>query len=128
MRCPGCNVENAAEASRCGSCGSPLRPPRQPARRRGVEEVHQALRGTGAETSWAARQAYRVCVLGLIPGLGLLLGPAAVVLGSLTYLGKFDKPLDPRAQNLAWGSVLLGALIALTNWLGLTLMILGLRG
>jgi hypothetical protein len=89
-----------------------------------VQEAHPGL-GAEAETNRAAQWAYRVCVLGLIPGLGLVLGPAAVVLGGWVHRGKPD--LDPTARTLAGASVLLGTLIALTNWLGLALMILGLR-
>jgi hypothetical protein len=57
-------------------------------------------------------RAFRVAVYGMLPPLGLALGPAAVVLGALAlWRGKADP----------------AALLALTSWLGAVLMIVGWR-
>jgi hypothetical protein len=128
MRCPGCNTENAPGTSRCGSCGATL----GPARRKGAGR-HGPAEGTdtappadGEGTDRAALRAYRVAVLGLIPGLGLLLGPLAVVLGTAARRRGRSDP-DFTAQTHAAASVVLGALAAATNWLGVALMAWGWR-
>jgi hypothetical protein len=74
----------------------------------------------------SAVRAYRVSTIGLIPGLGLFFGPAAVVLGLVARRRGRGDP-DFKGANLAAAAILLGAALALTNWLGLTLMVLGLR-
>jgi hypothetical protein len=71
-----------------------------------------------------ARLAYYLALAGLVPGLGLLLGPAAAVLGALARRRGRSDP-DFTAQGPARGAVLLGLLLALTNWVGLVLMVLG---
>src|SRR5947209_8439390 len=101
MRCPACNAENAREAARCASCAGPLAAPRRKApRRRAVAEENDTPFGAPAEgTNGAALRAYRVSVLGLVPGLGLLLGPAAVVLGGLARRrGKTDPDFTAHAH------------------------------
>jgi hypothetical protein len=70
----------------------------------------------------AARRALRHGVLGLVPGLGLLLGPLAVVLGVVAERrGKADPTFA--AQAHARAAVLLGLALTLTNWVGLALMV-----
>ncbi|HEY7313397.1 MAG TPA: hypothetical protein VH643_28870 [Gemmataceae bacterium] len=73
----------------------------------------------------AAWRAYRVALWALVPGLGLVLGPAAVVLGWLAMRGAGD---DASARNRAKASFLLGALVALTQWVGFALMFYGWKG
>ena len=124
MRCPACKAENADEAAACGTCGAPLT--RRP-RRRGVAEESDTPFSPRTEASnRAALRAYRLCVLGLVPGLGLALGPLAMVLGGLARArGRTDPDFTARGPALA--AVLLGGLITLTNWLGLALMGWGLH-
>jgi hypothetical protein len=128
MRCPSCNTENAPETSRCGSCGAALGPARpKGARRRGpAEETDTPCSADAEGTNRAALRAYRVAVLGLVPGLGLLLGPLAVVLGTAARRRGRSDP-DFTARSHAAASVVLGALTAATNWLGVALMVRGLR-
>jgi hypothetical protein len=128
MRCPACDTENVSETPRCSSCGSPLRPARRRRgrRRHAAEETVAPSPALAAANHRAALRAYRVSVLGLIPGLGLLLGPLAVVLGAAVRRRVHSDP-DLGVQNLATASVVLGALATLTNWLGLALLIQGLR-
>jgi hypothetical protein len=127
MRCPRCNAENAAETSRCGACGAALGPARRKgARRRGpAEETDTSCPADAEGANRAALRAYRIALLGLVPGLGLLLGPLAVVLGTVARRGRSDP--DCTARSHAAASVVLGALTAITNWLGVALMVRGLR-
>jgi hypothetical protein len=97
-------------------------------RRRGVSEKSDTPFSPYAE-GWnrAALRAYRICIFGLIPGMGLLLGPAAVLLGALAWRSGRSDPAFT-AQSPARAAMVLGALIGLTNAAGVTLMILGWRG
>jgi hypothetical protein len=125
MRCPACNTENAATATKCTACGTPLA---RKSRRRGLsEETATPLSSRADAHNRAALRAYRVCVAGLIPGSGLLLGPLAVLLGLLAERRGRNEP-GFTAEVQARAAVLIGALIALTNWAGLALLILALRG
>jgi len=73
-----------------------------------------------------AARAYRVGIYGLIPPLSLVLGPLAVVLG---FRARRHGRRDPSFSGdaLARAAILLGALLTVTSWAGLALMILGLR-
>jgi hypothetical protein len=78
--------------------------------------------GTGPNR--AALIAYRIAVAALVPGLGLLLGPLAVVLGwRAGRRGRGDPAFT--AQSPVIAAVALGGLLTLTNWLGLVLMVAG---
>lgn len=79
------------------------------------------------ESSWAensnhlaARRAYRVALFSMIPGLGLLLGPAAVLLGCLALP---RVPDDTSSRNRVHVAIWMGALVALTQWLGIALIL-----
>jgi hypothetical protein len=127
MRCPSCHAETP-EGPACASCGRPLPPPRRkPGRKRGVDEVLETPFSEHVEpANRPAMRAFRVAVYALVPGAGLVLGPLAVVLGALAgWRGKsdpaFSAPIPARA------AVVLGALVTLTNWAGLLLMIVGWR-
>lgn len=123
MRCPSCNAENDKEAARCGACGTALA--RKPKRRAaGQVEAVSPFVWPVEPANWPCTRAYWTACAGLIPGLGLLLGPAAVVLG---FLGRAYAKTEPEctAPDQATVAILLGSLITVTNWVGLTLMILG---
>ncbi len=68
--------------------------------------------------------AYRYAIFGIIPLVGLLFGPAAVVFG---VLGWREARGDSRTQGsgFAVAAVVLGLLELLTNGLGLTFMWIG---
>jgi hypothetical protein len=130
MNCPACQTENAAEALTCSNCGRSLRadsaaPPgrRSGSRRRNSNGGDAAV--ADESDNPAAWRAYRVALWSLVPGLGLVLGPAAVVLAWLAVRGAGD---DASARNRAKASFLLGALVALTQWVGFALMFYGWRG
>jgi hypothetical protein len=97
-------------------------------RRRGVSsESDTPFSDAGDVRGRPAVLAYHVAVCGLVPGLGLLLGPAAVVLGvRARLLGRKDPAF--KGRSLANVALVLGLLLAVTQWAGLALMILGLRG
>lgn len=123
MRCPACNAENDKTASRCSSCGKPLN--RKPRRRGSAEESDLPLSPGAEACNRAALRAYRVCLFGLIPGLGLVLGPAAVALGVLARRRGLNEP-GFSADTQARAAYLLGGAIAVTNWVGLMLMVAGI--
>lgn len=126
MRCPSCKAENQPSATRCQACGKTLQLPRKKSgRRRGVNTASDTpftlnVRGCNL----FALRAYWVGVLALIPGLGLLLGPLAILLGLQARRYRADPEFT--AHGPAWASLVLGVLITLTNWAGLILVGMGL--
>lgn len=121
MCCPSCNSVNARDAVRCAACDAAL--PRRPARRRSSEDAETTA--ANEESNRAALRAYRLSLIGLIPLAGLVLGPVALVLGVLAARkGRADPTFTARGPALA--AVFFGVLDSLTNWVGVTLMILGL--
>jgi hypothetical protein len=65
-------------------------------------------------------RAYRVALWSLVPGLGLLLGPAAVVLGiRAARQATDDIAARIRGKVAAW----CGVLVTLTQWIGVVLMV-----
>jgi hypothetical protein len=122
MRCPACGVENSAGVPRCTACGAEL--PRR--NRRSLASESMPSQSTWLDTrNPTALAAYRCSLFGLIPFLGLILGPLALVLGILAWR---RAKADPALQSgVALAAVVLGALILVTNWVGLVLMIIGLR-
>lgn len=120
MQCPACGVENPEDATTCSACGQKISRPRR-GRKAATEEVP---RTPGARAPLEII-AYRCAVIGLIPFVGLLMGPAAVLLallasrrGQANPAGSF--PIHVRA------ALILGSLVLFTNWVGLALMLLGL--
>ena len=95
-------------------------------RRRAEEDLVDPLAVPVDGTNRVALWAYRLSQWGLIPGVGLVLGPAALVLGVVAGMrGRGDAEFTFRAPARA--AVVLGGLVALTNWLGAVLIVLGLR-
>jgi hypothetical protein len=131
MHCPSCQSENLAEAIACSTCGRSLRSdeataaparqssPRAGSRRRNANDADEANENDNP-SAW---RAYRVALWALLPGVGLLLGPAAILLGRRAVRSGGDFS----SRNRAKAAVLLGVLITLTQWLGAALMIYGWR-
>ncbi len=125
MRCASCNVDNPNSAVKCAKCGAALS---RRSKRRGIaQESDTPFGGPVEPANRSAVWAYRVAVLGLVPGLGLVLGPPSFVWGLWAWLRGRRNP-EFTARGPAYAAILLGVLNALTNWLGLTLMIRGLMG
>lgn len=124
MNCPRCETENAADARRCSRCGAKLA--RRPRRRSSDDSNTPFIVGPDSRNP-TALTAYRCGVWGLIPFLGLVLGPAALVLGIVAWRQDRVDPAGPRSGP-AVAAIILGTLILLTNWAGLVLMVIGLSG
>jgi hypothetical protein len=122
MDCPVCHTENSSQAATCTRCGRSLKSTRRAEVRRREAEAREAAAFDSPNP--AAWRAYRVALWSIVPGLGLLLGLVAVVLGCLAVRGTGD---DLSARNRCKAAVLFGFLAALTQWLGITLIIYGWR-
>jgi hypothetical protein len=122
MRCANCNADNPREAATCAGCGAALS---RRVKRRGIAEESDSPFGGPVEApNRSAVWAYRVAVLGLVPGLGLGLGPAALVWGlAARWRGRREPEFT--AHGPANAAALLGAFTSLTNWGGLALMLRG---
>jgi hypothetical protein len=70
--------------------------------------------------------AFKLAIYGLIPVIGLLLGPLAVAIGLLGWRHYRIFPKD-RGIGHAIGAVILGSLELLTNGLGLLFIWIGLN-
>jgi hypothetical protein len=123
MRCAKCKTDNPPRATACETCGTAF--PRKP-RRRGIAEDTDSPFGPIAEAAnRRAIHAYRCAVAGLIPGIGLFAGPLALGLGWCAWLRDRKDP-GFTAVGPLHAALLLGGLIALTNWIGAALMAWGL--
>jgi hypothetical protein len=80
-------------------------------------------RNMGSRTIGAT--AYRLSLFGLIPFVGLLLGPVAFALGFVSWRWE-AYPEDFRGPYFAEAAMVLGGLLFATNWGGLLLMLCGL--
>jgi hypothetical protein len=121
MHCPACNADNASDARRCAACQARL--PRRSRRRNDLGELpfdpDSDPRLARALRSW------RLAALALIPFAGLVLGPAAFLLGLLSYRrGETDLAASGNGHALA--AMVIGGLAGLTNWVGVALMVFGL--
>lgn len=70
----------------------------------------------------AAHRAFCMSIWSVAPGLGLILGPAAMVLG---YRASCNAGDDRSARNRARSAVLFGAASTFTQWLGAVLIYSG---
>src|SRR5262249_37328365 len=68
---------------------------------------------------------YYCAVFGLIPCLGLVLGPTALAMGIIGLRYVREKP-DAGGTAHAWVGILLGGLDTLINWGGVLLAIVGI--
>src|SRR5262245_46865151 len=99
---------------------------KKPRRNRVDEESDSPFAESASPQTRAAVRAYRYAVFGLIPGAGLVLGPAAVFLGMWARRkGKSDPHY--RGRSLARAAILLGVGLWVTTWAGAYLMIQALK-
>src|SRR5262249_39187887 len=112
MRCPSCNAENANDARACAACGARL-PWKN--RRRSTEVAEAPATQEGLLGSPVIVAAYHCMVYGLIPPLGLLLGPAALVLAFAGFLRNRASP-KPVRSGPAIAVMALAAATAATQW------------
>jgi hypothetical protein len=132
MQCPACKTENDVDRTSCIRCEAVLPPllPAKTSRRRSrgrSSEKHAdiPISPFAAKCNRDVFRAYRLSLFGVIPFLGLVLGPLAVFMASRILRKARDDP-DFSAQAHAYASIFLGTLSAATNWIGLALMLLGL--
>ena len=123
MHCPDCGAENPNEAMQCSACGSKLS--RRPRRRTDPRDADNPSGLAVFADNPAALTAYRCSLWGLIPFVGLALGPAALGLGVVAWWRNRANP-NPQQAGRARAAMILGTLTLLTNWGGLVLMWLGL--
>jgi hypothetical protein len=134
MNCPACDAPNPPGAARCQECGAALAPtphrapeeaPPRPRLRRPApdeddedDEVDDPLATVIPYRNGRALAAYYLGVFSLIPCLGLILGPLALIFG---ILGKRYVTQHPTAKGTghAIAGIVLGSLTMLLNWGGL---------
>jgi hypothetical protein len=108
MRCLHCGTENEDTRASCAKCGAPLPSPPVPA-----EAAHR--KEDIEHRNPRALASYYLGILSLIPLLGALLGPAAVVLG---VMGARAAPSTPGQVGQAHAriGIILGVVTTLANW------------
>lgn len=121
MLCPACKADNPAAARRCAACGGKL--PRRP---RAAADDEVLYPSWSHPPDRAALIAYRCSAIGLVPFVGLLLGPVGLALGAVAWARGRNDP-SFRGLGPATAAVVLGGLSLVTNWVGLVLMVIGLR-
>ena len=123
MRCPACNAVNARDAVQCAACKEPLK--RRAKRRAAAQDADSPFGAKPEGSNLAALFAYRLSLFGLIPIVGLALGPASVLLaGWAWWKGRKDPAFS--AHGPLFAALILGSIDALTNWGGVLLMGIGL--
>ena len=73
-----------------------------------------------------AARAYSWSIYSMVPLVGLLLGPLAILLGWVALRRGRSIP-EFRGRALCIAAMIIGALVSLTQWTGLWLMIRGLQ-
>ena len=123
MRCAACQTDNPDHEAACSNCGCKL--PSRTARRPGRGRDDTKFGSRALDKKGLGWFAYRCGVIGLIPFVGLVFGPMALVLGFIAWL---QARRGPHLLGLgpALAGMILGGIISLTNWTGLALMIYGL--
>jgi hypothetical protein len=132
MQCPLCKTENEKTRTTCVQCQTALaRSSATPTGKR------RSRRGADKQSEFAAsplataynrdvKRVYRLCLIGVLPFLGLILGPlAALIAARIRRRAKGDPAFTLHAPVRF--VFILGVLTGITNWVGLALMILGLK-
>lgn len=117
-RCHVCQAENEDDAPRCTACNARLR------RRVTHETTDSPFSDRADPINRTAVRAYYLALWGMVPVLGLLLGPLAVWLGLRGLrLGRGNAAFTAEGPGRA--AVVIGAAVAVTQWLGAALVWLG---
>lgn len=91
-------------------------------RRRAVLEELDYLQMLTPRRNPRAVTAYRCCLLGLIPFVGMVLGFVAIILGVLGWRHARFHPDDQGMLHSVVG-IVVGSLELLTNWVGFLLIL-----
>src|SRR5437588_6310668 len=101
---------------------------RKPRRRGVADESDTPFSSQAADARGrAAVPAYLVSLYGMIPLAGLLLGPAAIIMGICAWLRGRRQP-GFKGVSLCKAAILLGFLLTISQWAGLALMLSALQG
>ncbi|HKI35338.1 MAG TPA: zinc ribbon domain-containing protein [Gemmataceae bacterium] len=122
MRCPTCGTENPGDAKRCTACGE--RTNRKPRRRDPIDDTDTPFGKRPDSRPAVALRAYRCAVYGLIPLVGLVMGPAALVLALRAWREGRRDPAA-RGNGHVMAALVLGSAELLCNVVGLALMVVG---
>jgi hypothetical protein len=122
MLCPTCQTDNPPTATSCSSCQAALTP-RRPRRRNGEANEHDSPRTE--EYNRQIRGIFHVCLVSMIPFLGLLLGPIGAIRAWLLLRQARDDPAF-EARRATYVTILFGVITGVSNWLGLTFIVAGL--
>jgi hypothetical protein len=137
MRCPACNTENEPSRPDCSNCQAalPSQPPpeepaappakRRPRRQRTAQQTDTPFSPYAEGCNREAANAYRLSLIGMVPFLGLVLGPLSAWQATRIKRKSKDDP-DFTAHTPVRAAVVIGILAGVTQWVGLGLMILGL--
>jgi hypothetical protein len=121
MQCPACKADNNETARQCSACGARL----SRRRRNGPGGGETTAESWIDSPNPTALTAYRCGLWAMIPLAGLVLGPAALVLGLAGRRRERPNPSE-RGTAQATAAIVLGVLTTLTNWIGLLLILHGL--
>jgi hypothetical protein len=132
MQCPVCKSDNESGSATCVRCRSALAPPpvvpvrKRRSRRGGDKDSDAAASPQAAAYNREVQRVYRLCLIGVLPFLGLILGPlSAVIAARIRHRGKGDPAFTLHAPVRFVFFV--GLSSGILNWVGLVLMILGLK-
>ena len=118
MLCPACDAPNPPEATRCKKCGERLRGRSRREREDEYEEDEEgedALQVLVPYKNTRALLSYYFGVFSLIPFLGNVLGPAALLLGILGIKYANAHP-QAKGKGHAIAGIVLGTLTILAWW------------
>lgn len=119
MFCPRCGAHNEDTRTACVMCDAALVPLRPGAPEDDVSSLGRMVPTRNPR----ALTAYYLGIFSLVPLFGALLGPAALILGTLGLRAVPGTPGQVGKVH-AWIGIVLGAITSLANWLviGLTLL------
>ncbi len=132
VQCPVCKTDNEPTRTTCVCCQTALTTPPAPppAKRRSRRGANSQADPTTAPRAAAynrdVTRVYRLCLIGVIPFLGLVLGPlSALIAARIHRRAKGDPAFTLHTPVRV--VFLIGLFTGILNWVGLTLMILGLQ-
>jgi hypothetical protein len=129
IQCPVCKTDNESARTTCVRCQTALPiPPAAPVRKRrsrkGADKQSDAASPQAAAYNREVQRVYRLCLIGVLPILGLFLGPlSAVIAARIRHRGKGDPAFTLHTPVRV--VLIVGLLSGIANWVGLALMILG---
>lgn len=94
MRCPACGADNPADTKKCASCGERIN--RRPRRQELFDQSDSPFVRRPDSRNRTALLAYRYAVFSLIPFLGLLLGPIAMIIAFIAWR---QEDVDPENRQ-----------------------------